>query len=80
MIDAGKWEEYHPGIVLIWFLVAIGAVNTGMFAVFDLNIWTAWLGLSAQWYTVIGGVIGLLGVIDILETFGITDYTTIIDQ
>jgi len=62
-----KFDNNPTWVVLMWVVVSIAAVNWALVAQFDVNLVTELLG-SNDYYAFMA--IGLIGAIDLLETFG----------
>jgi len=66
-----KIDNYPGWVVGIWLVMAIASINWALVAQFDLNLVTELLGDENAYYAYLA--IGAIGLIDILETFGVID-------
>jgi uncharacterized membrane protein YuzA (DUF378 family) len=65
-----KFEDNPLWVVGIWIVLSVAAINWGLVAQFDLNLVTEIFGESDY---IVFLVIGGLGLVDLLETFGVLD-------
>lgn len=64
-----KFEDNPTWVVLIWLTISIAAVNWALVAQFDVNLVTEIVGSENDYFLFLA--IGVLGLVDILETFGV---------
>lgn len=66
-----KFEDNPTWVVLIWLTLSIAAINWALVAQFDVNLVTEVVGPENDYFLFLA--IGVLGLVDFLETFGVLD-------